>query len=154
MATRVIEGIEELKSLVGQQVGTSDWLEVTQSRINDFADATEDHQWIHIDVERAKTDSPFHNTIAHGFLTLSLLPDLASQAVKVQGDFKMGINYGLNRLRFVSPVPAGSRVRAKFTLQSVEDFQGGNQITWSVTVETEGGQKPALVAEWLVRYYQ
>jgi acyl dehydratase len=154
MPIRIIEGIEELKSLVGQQVGTSDWLEVTQSRINDFADATEDHQWIHIDVERARTDSPFHNTIAHGFLTLSLLPDLASQAVKVQGDFKMGINYGLNRLRFVSPVPAGSRVRAKFTLQSVEDFQGGNQITWSVTVETEGGQKPALVAEWLVRYYQ
>jgi acyl dehydratase len=154
MATRVIEGIEELKSLVGQEVGTSDWLEVTQSRINDFADATEDHQWIHIDVERARTESPFHITIAHGFLTLSLLPHLASQAVKVQGDFKMGINYGLNRLRFVSPVPAGARVRANFTLQSVEDFQGGSQITWSVTVETEGGQKPALVAEWLVRYYQ
>lgn len=154
MATRVIEGIKELKSLIGQEVGTSDWLEVTQSRINDFANATEDHQWIHIDVKRAGADSPFHTTIAHGFLTLSLLPHLASQAVKVQGDFKMGINYGLNRLRFVSPVPAGSRVRAKFTLQSVEDFQGGNQIAWSVTVETEGGQKPALVAEWLVRYYE
>jgi acyl dehydratase len=154
MATRVIEGIEELKSLIGQEVGTSDWLEVTQSRIDDFANATEDHQWIHIDVKRASADSPFHTTIAHGFLTLSLLPHLASQAVKVQGDFKMGINYGLNRLRFISPVPAGSRVRAKFTLQSVEDFQGGNQIAWSVTVETEGGQKPALVAEWLVRYYE
>jgi acyl dehydratase len=154
MPTRVIEGINELKSLVGQEVGTSDWLEVTQSRINDFANATEDHQWIHIDVERARTDSPFHTTIAHGFLTLSLLPNLAAQAVKVEGDFKMGINYGLNRLRFVSPVPAGSRLRARFTLQSVEDFQGGNQIAWSVTVETEGGQKPALVAEWLVRYYQ
>jgi len=153
MPIRIIEGIEELKSLVGQEVGASDWFEVTQSRINDFADATEDHQWIHIDVERAKTDSPFHSTIAHGFLTLSLLPHLVSQAVKVQGDFKMGINYGLNRLRFVSPVPAGSRMRARLTLQSVEDFQGGNQITWSVTCETEGGQKPALVAEWLVRYY-
>ena len=147
MPTRVIHGIEELKSLIGQEVGTSDWFEVTQSRINDFADATGDHQWIHIDVERARTDSPFHSTIAHGFLTLSLLPELASQALKVEGDFKMGINYGLNRLRFVSPVLAGS-------LQSVEDFQGGNQIIWSATVETEGGQKPSLVAEWLVRYYQ
>jgi len=153
MPIRIIEGIEELKSLIGQEVGASDWFEVTQSRINDFADATEDHQWIHIDVERAKTDSPFHSTIAHGFLTLSLLPHLVSQAVKVQGDFTMGINYGLNRLRFVSPVLAGSRVRARLTLQSVEDFTGGNQITWSVTCETEGGQKPALVAEWLVRYY-
>jgi acyl dehydratase len=153
MAIRIIEGIEELKSLIGQEVGASDWFEVTQSRINDFADATEDHQWIHIDVDRAKTDSPFHSTIAHGFLTLSLLPHLVSGAVKVQGDFKMGINYGLNRLRFVSPVLSGSRVRARLTLQSVEDFQGGNQITWSVTCETEGGQKPALVAEWLVRYY-
>src|SRR4030095_3043028 len=154
MPTRVIEGIEELKRLIGQEVGVSDWFAVTQSRIDDFANATEDHQWIHIDAERAKTDSPFQTTIAHGFLTLSLMPHLASQAVKVQGDFKMGINYGLNRLRFVSPVPAGARVRAKFMLQSVEDFQGGSQISWSVTVESEGGQKPALVAEWLVRYYQ
>ena len=153
MPPRIIEGIQELKTLVGREVGASDWFEVTQSRINDFADATEDHQWIHIDVERAKTDSPFHSTIAHGFLTLSLLPHLVSQAVKVQGDFKMGINYGLNRLRFVSPVLAGSRVRARLTLQSVEDVPGGNQITWAVTCETEGGQKPALVAEWLVRYY-
>ena len=154
MATRVIEGINELKSLIDQEVASSDWVEVTQSRINDFADATGDHQWIHIDVERAKTDSPFHSTIAHGFLTLSLLPQLAAQALKVEGDFKMGINYGLNRLRFVSPVLAGSRVRARFVLQSVEDVSGGVQITWSVTCETEGGSKPALVAEWLVRYYQ
>jgi acyl dehydratase len=153
MPIRIIEGIAQLKSLIGQEVGASDWFEVTQSRINDFADATGDHQWIHVDVERAKTDSPFHSTIAHGFLTLSLLPHLVSQAVKVQGDFKMGINYGLNRLRFVSPVLAGLRVRARLTLQSVEDVPGGNQITWSVTCETEGGQKPALVAEWLVRYY-
>jgi acyl dehydratase len=154
MPIRIIEGIEQLKTLIGQEVGVSDWFEIEQSRINDFADATEDHQWIHIDVERAKTDSPFHSSIAHGFLTLSLLPHLVSQAVKVQGDFKMGINYGLNRLRFVSPVPSGSRVRARLTLQSVEDVPGGNQITWSVTCETEGGQKPALVAEWLVRYYE
>ena len=153
MATRVIENIDELKTLIGQEVAASDWLEVTQSRINDFADATEDHQWIHIDVERAKTESPFHSTIAHGFLSLSMLPSLAAQAFKVQGEFKMGINYGLNRLRFVSPVPAGSRIRARFALVAVEDVAGGVQLTWSVTCETEGGQKPALVAEWLVRYY-
>ena len=153
MSKRVINGVEELKTLIGQEVAASDWLEVTQSRINDFADVTEDHQWIHIDVDRAKTDSPFHSTIAHGFLTLSMLPHLAAQAFKVEGDFKMGINYGLNRLRFVSPVPAGSRVRARFTLQQVEDVAGGVQLTWSVTCEIEGGAKPALVAEWLVRYY-
>jgi acyl dehydratase len=150
---RVIEGVEELKSLVGQEVGASEWFEITQERINAFADATEDHQWIHIDTERAKTDSPFKATIAHGFLTLSLLPHLASQAFTVRGDFKMGINYGLNRLRFVSPVTAGSRIHARFTLQAVEDVTGGTQITWNVTVEAEGAQKPSLVAEWLVRYY-
>ena len=153
MPQRVIEGIQELKTLQGQEVGASDWLEITQSRVNDFADATEDHQWIHIDVERAKTDSPFGSTIAHGFLTLSLLPHFASQAFTVRGDFKMGINYGLNRLRFVSPVTVGSRVRGRFTLQAVEEVVGGTQITWTVTVEAEGKQKPALVAEWLVRYY-
>lgn len=153
MSQRVIEGIEELKSLIGEEIGASDWLEVTQSRINDFADATEDHQWIHIDAERAKTDSPFGSTIAHGFLTLSLLPHLAAQAYTVRGNFKMGINYGLNRLRFISPVKSGSRVRARFTPQAVEDVAGGAQVTWAVTVEAEGGAKPALAAEWLVRYY-
>jgi len=154
MPVRTIEGIEELKSLVGQEVAASDWFEVTQSRVNDFADATEDHQWIHLDAERAATDSPFKTTIAHGFLTLSLLPHLAAQAYVVAGDWKMGVNYGLNRLRFVSPVPVGSRLRARFTLQSVEDVQGGIQLTWAVTAEVEGSQKPSLVAEWLVRYYQ
>src|ERR1044071_7997630 len=153
MPQRVIEGIEELKTLAGQEIGASDWFEITQSRINDFADATEDHQWIHIDVERAKTGSPFGSTIAHGFLTLSLLPHFAAQAFTVRGNFKMGINYGLNKLRFISPVKSGSRVRARFTLQAVEDVAGGAQITWAVTVESEGGAKPALAAEWLVRYY-
>ncbi|HEY9231887.1 MAG TPA: MaoC family dehydratase [Blastocatellia bacterium] len=153
MATRIISGIEELKTLAGEEIGVSDWFEVTQARINAFADATEDHQWIHIDTERAKTASPFGTTIAHGFLSLSLLPHLAAQAYRVQGEFKMGINYGLNRLRFISPVPAGSRVRARFTLQSVEDVAGGVQLTVVATVEIDGGQKPALVAEWLMRYY-
>ena len=150
---RVIEGIEELKSLIGQEVSQSDWFEITQERINRFADATEDHQWIHVDTERAKTDSPFKTTIAHGFLTLSLLPHLTSEAVTVRGTFKMGINYGLNRLRFVSPVTVGSRIRARLTLAAVEDVAGGTQITWAVTVEAEGAAKPSLVAEWLVRYY-
>jgi acyl dehydratase len=154
MPARIINGIEELKGLVGQEVSSSDWFEVTQSRIDRFAETTEDRQWIHIDVERAKTSSPFGATIAHGFLTLSLISHLASQAVKVEGDFKMGVNYGLNRLRFPSPVPAGSNVRARFTLQSVEDIEGGVQITWNVTVEVEGAKKPSLVAEWLVRYYK
>jgi acyl dehydratase len=154
MPPRIINGIEELKSLTGHEVATSDWFDVSQSRIDGFAEVTEDRQWIHIDIERAKTDSPFKTTIAHGFLTLSLISHLASQAVQVQGDFKMGINYGLNRLRFPSPVPSGSRVRARFVLQSVEDIEGGVQITWGVTVEVEGAKKPSLAAEWLVRYYQ
>ncbi|HEV8483131.1 MAG TPA: MaoC family dehydratase [Blastocatellia bacterium] len=154
MGTRIIADIDELRTLVGQEVGVSDLFDVTQTHIDKFADATEDHQWIHVNPERARTESPFGATIAHGFLTLSLLPHLAAQAVKVQGNFKMGINYGLNRLRFVSPVPAGSRIRARFTLQAVENVPGGFQITWSVLVETEGGSKPSLVAEWLVRYYE
>jgi acyl dehydratase len=154
MPPRVIEGIEELKSLVGEEIGESDWFEITQDRVNAFADATEDHQWIHIDVERAKNESPFGSTIAHGFLTLSLLPMFAAQTVSVRGDFKMGINYGLNRLRFPAPVAVGSRVRGRFTLQSVEDVTGGIQITWGVTVEVENAPKPSLAAEWLVRYYK
>jgi acyl dehydratase len=153
MPPRVIDGIEEMKRLVGQEVSASDWFEVTQERVNAFADATEDHQWIHIDTERAKRETPFGSTIAHGFLTLSLVSHLAGQAVSVKGDIKMGINYGLNRLRFPSPVPVGSRIRARFTLQSVEDVAGGAQITWAVTVETERAEKPSLVAEWLIRYY-
>jgi acyl dehydratase len=153
MALRVIEGIEELKTLIGQEVVVSDWLEVSQQRINAFADATGDHQWIHVDVERASRESPFHATIAHGFLTLSLLAHLAEQSIRVKGDFKMGINYGLNRVRFVSPVLANSRIHARFTLQAVEDVAGGVQLSWAITVEAEGAAKPSLVAEWLVRYY-
>jgi acyl dehydratase len=153
MPPRTIQGVEELRSLTGQEVGVSDWFEVDQSRINDFAEATEDRQWIHIDAERARTESPFKTTIAHGFLTLSMLPHLAAQAFKVQGDFKMGINYGLNRLRFPSPVPSGSRIRARFTLQNLEDVTGAIQLTWAVTVEVEGSSKPALAAEWVSRYY-
>jgi len=153
MPKRVIEGVEELKVLVGAEAGVSDWVEVTQPMINGFADITGDHQWIHVDVERAGKDSPFGGTIAHGFLTLSLLARLSQESIEHRGNFKMRINYGLNRLRFVSPVPAGSRVRARFAVRSVDDVPGGIQTVWQVTVEIDGATKPALVAEWLTRAY-
>jgi len=143
--------IADLASRVGQEVGVSEWLEIAQDRIDLFARATEDFQWIHIDRERAK-QSPFGSTIAHGFLTLSLLPKLSDSAFEIS-DRKMGVNYGLNRLRFTSPVPAGSRVRARFTLTKLEDIEGGVQTTWNVVVEREGGDKPVMVAETLSRHY-
>jgi acyl dehydratase len=146
---RVVKGLEELRALTGQEVGASDWLTVTQEMINRFADVTDDHQWIHVDVERAKRESQFGTTIAHGFLTVSLLPRLSREAMDICGDFKMRVNYGFNKLRFVSPVPAGARIRARFTAQKVTE----NEATWLVTVDVEGSEKPALVAEWLGRFY-
>jgi acyl dehydratase len=150
---RTIEGVDEMRTLVGQEVGVSDWVDVTQDMIDRFANVTGDHQWIHSDVERAKRESPFGTTIAHGFLTLSLLTRLHQQSVQIRGTHKMGINYGLNRVRFPSPVRAGSRVRSRSKLISVEDFTGGVQATWQVAIELEGQDKPALVAEWLGRLY-
>jgi acyl dehydratase len=152
MAATQIESITELQPLVGQEVAVSDWFEVTQERINLFAEATEDRQWIHTDPERAARESPFKQTIAHGFLTLSLLSELMKRAISV-GGLRMGINYGLNRVRFVSPVPAGAHIRGRFTLAAVEGISGGVQATWNVSVEREGSDKPCCVAEWLVRYY-
>ncbi|MFZ6813519.1 MaoC family dehydratase [Undibacterium sp. Rencai35W] len=149
---REIHNLTELKSLVGQDVATSDWVEISQQRINTFAEATGDLQWIHIDVERSKRESPFGGPIAHGFLTLSLLPMLMQNAITMS-DVKMGVNYGLNKVRFVSPVPAGSRVRAKMHLLSVEDIKDGAQMTWEVTIEREGSDKPACVAESISRRY-
>ena len=147
-----IENIAALTGLTGNEVAVGDWLEVSQERINQFAEATEDRQWIHIDPERAKLESPFRETIAHGFLTLSLLSELGKRAMSV-GGVRMGINYGLNRVRFVSPVPAGARIRGRFVLAAVEEIKGGIQAIWNVTVEREGSEKPCCVAEWLVRYY-
>ena len=144
--------VSTLRDQVGQEVAVSGWLEVTQERINQFADATGDSQWIHVDTERAAAESPFKITIAHGFLTLSLVSALLRDAVEFTG-LRMAINYGMNRLRFVAPVPAGSRVRARFTPASVDDEKGSIQVTWRVTVERERSDKPVLVAEWLVRYY-
>jgi acyl dehydratase len=150
---RIIETVEELRSLIGQEVAVGEWFTVEQSRIDAFADATGDHQWIHQDVERAKTESPFGRTIAHGFLTLSLLSYLSHECFEIRGDFKMRINYGLNRVRFPAPVLAGSRIRPRFTLQSLEAFDEGYQAVWAVAMEVEGGRKPALYAEWVVRLY-
>jgi acyl dehydratase len=153
MPAREINSLEELHSLAGQEVAVSDWFEVTQDRINLFADATGDHQWIHVDVERAKAESPYGTTIAHGFLTLSLLSQLMSETVKINLPIKMGVNYGLNKVRFPSAVPAGSRIRARAVLQTIEEIAGGRQLVWSITVEREDAKKPCCVAEWLVRYY-
>ena len=144
--------IAELPSLKGQELGTSDWYEVTQDAVNLFADATGDHQWIHVDVERAKAESPFGGPIAHGYLTLSLIVPLVSQTYTVT-DQKMGVNYGLNKVRFPAPVPVGSKVRARVTLKDVEEVAGGLQNTVAVTVEREGGDKPVCIAEWVTRAY-
>jgi acyl dehydratase len=146
---RRVNGLDELRALTGQEVGASDWLTVTQEMIDQFAELTDDHQWIHVDVERAKRESQFGGTIAHGFLTVSLLPKLAREAVDVHGDFKMRVNYGFNRLRFVSPVRAGARIRARFVALKVTE----NEVTWGVTVDVEGSEKPAVVAEWVGRFY-
>jgi acyl dehydratase len=143
--------IDELKPLVGELLGQSDWITIEQSRIQQFADATDDHQWIHLDVERAE-QGPFKTTIAHGFLTLSLLVPMASKAYAI-GNVGMGVNYGLNKVRFPSPVAAGSKVRGNFKLQSFEPIEGGAQLTLEVTIEVEGGKKPVCVAEWVVRQY-
>jgi len=153
MAKVVIANVAQLKPLVGTEVAVSDWIAVSQERIDGFADATEDHQWIHIDRERAARESPYRTTVAHGFLTLSLLPHLLGQAIDIEGS-RLGINYGLNRLRFTGPVPAGSRVRARFRLAALEGIPGGVQITWNVTVEREGEAKPVLVAEWITRRHE
>ena len=144
--------IAELPSLKGKELGTSDWIEITQERVNTFADATGDHQWIHIDVERAKAESPFGGPIAHGYLTLSLIIPMYSE-VLVVSDAKMGVNYGLNKVRFPAPVPVGSKVRARVTLKDVEEVAGGLQNTFAVTIEREGGDKPVCIAEWVTRAY-
>lgn len=148
---RVFNGVDELRGAVGETIGESGWFTVDQSRIDGFADATDDHQWIHVDVDKA-AKGPFGTTIAHGFLTLSLLPSLLKDVYSVE-DTKMGINYGLNRVRFTSPVPVGSKVRGVVELADVSDVDGGVQITTKVTVEIEGSERPALVAEWLTRQY-
>lgn len=149
---RVIGSVEELKSLVGQEVAVTDWFPVTQERVNLFAQATGDHQWIHLDVERCRKESPYGTTIAHGYLTLSLLPMMIASAISMPNG-KMSVNYGLNKVRFPAPVLVGSRLRGRMTLLEVEDIEGGVQVVWKVTMEREGGDKPVCVAESIARRY-
>jgi acyl dehydratase len=141
-----------LRGRVGEEIAISDWLLVTQERIQQFADATGDHQWIHLDVERAARESPFNTTIAHGFLTLSLVSVLMRDAIHI-GGLRLAVNCGLNRVRFTAPVPANSRVRARIAPASVAEVAGSIQVTWAIAVEREGGDKPCCVVEWVVRYY-
>jgi acyl dehydratase len=148
---RVVEGLEGLEALVGRHVGTSDWLEITQERVDEFAEATGDRQWIHVDPERARA-GPFGGPIAHGYLTLSLVSYFLPRVWRVDG-FAMGVNYGLERLRFPAPVPVGSQVRLGADLAEVAAVTGGVQVAVDLTVEVEGGAKPALVARGLFRYY-
>lgn len=136
---------------IGEEIAVSDWIDVTQARIDLFADATEDRQWIHVDPAKAATDSPFKATIAHGFLTLSLVTVLAQTAMKVT--VKMAVNYGLNRVRFIAAVPAGARIRGRFSPIAVDPVAGGVQVTWQITIERDRHEKPCCVAEWIVRYY-
>lgn len=149
---KTFESLADLAASVGQEVAVSDWVSITQEQVNRFAEATGDHQWIHVDVERAKA-GPFGAPIAHGFLTLSLLPVFFESAFDIRNT-RMGVNYGLNRVRFTAPVPVGSRLRARLTLQAIEPIdQGGQQMTWGVVVEREGADKPVCFAESLVRQY-
>ncbi|MDH2391455.1 MULTISPECIES: MaoC family dehydratase [Streptomyces] len=148
---RVFTSADELRAGVGEQLGHSDWLEIEQKRIDLFAEATGDHQWIHVDPERAAA-GPFGGTIAHGYLTLSLLPVFVPQILRVEG-MTMGVNYGANKVRFPAPVPVGSRLRASAVLEDVTEAGGGVQVTAVVTVEREGGDKPVCVAETVSRYY-
>jgi len=151
MAPLTITGLDELRAHLGQELGVSDWVDVTQELVDDFARVTGDDQWIHVDAERAR-ETPFGGTIAHGYLTLSLGPMLTNRVVDVQG-FSHGINYGLGRVRFPSPMPVGGRVRLRVALASIEDVPGGVQVTMEQTFEREGGDKPVCVAESLGRLY-
>jgi acyl dehydratase len=149
---RDIASLEEMRALVGTEVAVSDWVAITQERVNQFAVATNDHQWIHVDEERSRRESPFGATIAHGFLTLSLVPAMLESALRMV-DMKMGLNYGLNKVRFPAPVPVGSRLRARMSIESIEDIEGGAQVAWGVVIEREGSAKPVCVAEFLMRRY-
>jgi acyl dehydratase len=149
---RSVDGVEGVKSLVGTELGPTDWVEITQDMVNLFADATGDHQWIHVDVERATKESPFGGPIAHGYLTLSLIPRFLPQLMTFNG-FSMGVNYGTEKVRFPSPVPVGSKLRARTVVDSVTDITGGVQILQTVTFEVDGAAKPACVATIVVRQY-
>ena len=153
MPPLVLETPDLLKDYVGRELAVTDWLPLTQERILQFADATEDHQWIHVDRERAQRESPFGTTVAHGFLTLSLLSHFLHQAVEVRGGVRLAVNYGLNKVRFPAPARVGAKLRARVSLQSFKEMRSAREAVFSVTVEVEGGEKPCCVAEWVVLYF-
>jgi acyl dehydratase len=153
VAPIILDTPDSLKQYLGKEIGVSEWLTITQERIAQFADTTEDRQWIHLDRERAERESPYRTTIAHGFLTLSLISRFMKDVIQVRGGIGVAVNYGLNRVRFPSPVRAGSKIRARITLLNVKEVPGAYETTFSVTVENEGGEKPCCVAESIVRYY-
>ncbi len=150
---RIINGLAELKTWIGKEVAISDWLCIDQARIQAFADVTDDHQWIHLDVERCLRESPYKSPIAHGYLILSLIPMLFESSLRIDG-LAMSINYGLDRVRMPSPVIAGQRIRGHLALEKLDEVKGGMQAHWAVTVEVEAGDKPACVAQMLARYYE
>ena len=149
-----IEGysLRTVSDFVGKELGVSNWVQVEQPRIDQFAECTGDHQWIHVDPKRASAESPYGGTIAHGFLTLSLVAGFSQRTLKV-GDVRMGVNYGLNKVRFMAPVPVGSRLRSRMTLLEATPVEGGQQLVWKNTIEREGSEKPVCVAESVARYY-
>jgi acyl dehydratase len=153
MPPLILENLDALKDFTGREIAVSDWLQVTQDRIRQFAEVTEDRQWIHLDPDRAQKESPYATTIAHGFLTLSLLSHLMHQALQIQGGVRMAVNCGLNRVRFPSPVRTGSKIRGRFTLQSLTEVGKAREAVFSVVVEDQDQGKPCCVAEWVVRYY-
>ena len=152
MAQTTLEGVDGVLAAVGQHLGYSEWMDITQERVDLFADATDDHQWIHVDPERARRESPFGGPIAHGYLTLSLVTPLVGGIIDATG-FRMGVNYGAEKIRFPAPVPVGSRVRAGATLDAATPFEGGVQMNLGVTIEVEGQAKPAMVGSILFRRY-
>ncbi len=148
----VLQTLQSLKDYVGRELATTDWFLVTQDRIRQFAEATEDRQWIHVDPERAERESPYGATIAHGFLTLSLLSYFIKQAIQIPRDVRMSVNYGLNRVRFSAPVRAGTEIRARITLQSLKELPGNVEAVFDVSIEGKDAAKPCCVVEWIVRY--
>jgi len=153
MPTLILESLQSLKDHVGHEIATTGWLPVTQERIRQFAEAAGDHQWIHVDPERAQRESPYGAAIAHGFLTLSLLSHFMREAIQLPSNVRQTINYGLNRVRFPASVRAGEKIRARIRLQSCRELPGSVEAVFDITIETEGAEKPCCVAEWILRYF-
>ncbi|HWX37626.1 MAG TPA: MaoC family dehydratase [Candidatus Sulfotelmatobacter sp.] len=152
MPTLVLQSLQSLKQYLGREIAVTEWLTLSQERIRQFAEATGDHQWIHVDPERARRESPYGATIAHGFLTLSLMSQFLREAIQLPASVRQTINYGLNRVRFPAPIRAGDKIRARIRLQSCKELPASLEAIYEITVEAEGGEKPSCVAEWILRY--